>query len=228
MRFTSIPNRGLVKVAGDDAFSFLQNIVTNDLSLLDRQKMLYACLLTPQGKFIHDFFITRHSDEFWLECEGGSRTEDLHKKLLLYKLRSKVTLEALPHIDVYATTEPTDYPDPRLKELGYRSYTKPQGTEMPFEEYDEQRIKLGVPDGSRDTELGVSTLEELNIPQLNGVSYEKGCYIGQELTARMHHRGLAKKHLRPFAKDSIPEGAETRSSAGNYVLALVKDKDMQV
>ena len=125
--------------------------------------------------------------------------------------------------------------------MGYRSSTKPtQIPEQPFEYWDKHRIALTIPDGSRDMIPQKSTLLECNIDKLNGLSYEKGCYIGQELTARMHYRGLAKKHLQTITAedielDTLPNCGgpikidnkiigEMRSSCKNTGIALLKDK----
>lgn len=220
--FTSLPNRGLIIVGGEDAFKFLQNIVTNNMNRLDTQSLLHACLLTAQGKFQHDFFISKNGDDFLLDCEGGERTKDLLKLLTLYRLRSKVTLEAKEQNEVYAVGDE-------------RHFTKPDLPEKDFAHWDRNRITRAIADGSRDAEIGKSTLSDLNLEE-SAVDYNKGCYIGQELTARIHHRGLAKRHLLPVKFDgaapefgtSLTHNGKTigdmRSSQGDIGLALLKDE----
>lgn len=233
--FVKLPGRGLIAVTGEDRHAFLQALVSNDLDLLQTQPSLYACLLTPQGKFLFDFIIYQDGDRLLLDCEGGSRAEALLKRLKMYKLRSKVDMALLSDIPVYASTT-GDYPDPRHSGLGFRSLQKPHNlVEQPFSVWDERRIRLGVPDGSRDMIIEQSTLIECNIDRLNGISFTKGCYIGQELTARMQHRGLAKKHLYPIEWDTTPPAFGTdievggklagtvRSSSGHVALTLLKD-----
>lgn len=236
--FTKLPGRGLIHIEGDDRYDFLNKLISNDVKLLEKQNAVYACLLTPQGKFLHDFFMLEGDGFLLLDCEGGARAQDLYKRLDLYRLRDKVQLSVEESNEVYAVfgDESTGIADPRHEGLGRRSFEKPQGLEeKPFEVWDERRIRLGVPDGSRDMVPEKSTLLESNIDKFNGISFEKGCYVGQELTARMHYRGLAKKHLYPvegkklpaFGEDITVDGklaGEMRSSCGTAGLALLKDE----
>ncbi|MGQ0527258.1 MAG: CAF17-like 4Fe-4S cluster assembly/insertion protein YgfZ [Alphaproteobacteria bacterium] len=246
--FISLKNRGLMLISGPDRRSFLQGLVSNDVNLLDTQKCVYACLLSPQGKFLHDFFIYEEGETLRLDCESGARAEDLFKKLSLYKLRAKVELSVESEIKMYAifpsilssraksrdlirldrpqippraTLSRDDiFEDPRHKEMGTRSFKKPEEIEeKPFEFWDRRRIELAIPDGSRDMIVGNSTLLECNIDRLNGISWDKGCYMGQELTARMHYRGLVKKRLQ---KVNLPYDGDVRSTCGDIGLALVK------
>jgi hypothetical protein len=194
--------RGLVTISGADAFSFLQNIVSNDLALLESHPMIWACLLTPQGKYLHDFFVTRDGYSYILNCEAGARAEDLARRLSLYKLRADIVISCSPYL--------------------------PQQEEKEFMVWDEARIRKALPDGSRDAEISVSTLAELNLDSI-AVSYTKGCYIGQELVARMHNRNLGKKHLVAveFGDMPPPSGTEIenfgqmRSSCGTLGLILM-------
>jgi len=241
--FVKLQNRCLIHIEGEDRYKFLQGLVSNDVDRLPDQKVLYSCLLTAQGKFLHDFFLLEGSDFILLECEGGERTRDLFKRLNMYRLRSKVTLSVEEDIPVYAIFLPStreqegEYIDPRHPDMGWRCmYTKPEDIEeKPFEKWDECRIHLTIPDGSRDMEVERSTLLECNIDKLNGVSFDKGCYVGQEITARMHHRGLVKKHLCTVKIDgAVPEPFEDiyvddkrvgnmRSHCGVLGLALIRD-----
>ena len=242
--FVKLRDRGAVLVNGPDAKVFLQGLITNDINLLDTQPIVYSCLLTPQGKFLFDFFMTKQDDAIQLECEGGVRATTLLTRLNHFKLRSKVTLETIPEISVFQIVgdDGTNaYPDPRNPALGFRAYVRPDTMpEYRFQEWDRHRILHTVPDGSRDLKVDNSTMAEARIDELNGVSYTKGCYMGQELTARVHHRGLAKKHLMTIqasepAKTPFPEfgedirsGAtligEMRSSCGDVGIALIKDE----
>lgn len=239
--FITLKNRGLVTVTGTDALEFLQNLVTNDMALLEKQPCVYACLLNAQGKFLHDFFITKNGDSYLLDCEGGERAEDLHKRLSMYKLRAQVELTCQPENTVYAIFNAQHgWPDPRHSNLGWRSFTKPNGPEEhPFEAWDSLRISLCIPDGSRDMIIHHSTMDEARMDRLNAVDYNKGCYVGQELTARMHYRGLGKKHLYaietqsafPAFNDDLRAGdiliGDMRSSCGNVGLALLKDEYLE-
>lgn len=235
--FITLPDRGLIHIEGDERSTFLQNLVSNDMGLLEKQACVYACLLTPQGKFLHDFFVRQGDGFLLIDCEGGARAQDLYRRLNLYRLRAKIKISVEEHHPVYAVFGAEEgVPDPRHAAMGRRSFEKPQGlAERPFADWDRHRIRLGIPDGSRDMVVEKSTLLESSIDRFNGICFKKGCYVGQELTARMHHRGLAKKHLYPVQGDNLlPPGAditidgrlvgEMRSSCGDLGLALLRDE----
>lgn len=206
--YTRLSGRGLIHVEGEERHEFLQNLITNDVNALEPGRALYGCLLTPQGKFLHDFFVSAGEDFLLLECEGGVRAQDLFRRLNMYRLRTDVQIsmeESLPVYAVFGNSSGAGYPDPRDPDMGRRSFEKPQDLEeKPFEAWERRRILLGVPDGSRDMIPEKSTLLESNIDRLNGVSFKKGCFVGQELTARMHYRGLAKKHLYTVTASPLP------------------------
>lgn len=236
--FVHIPNRGRVSITGPDARPFLQGLITNDIALLDQRDMIYACLLTPQGKFLHDFFVSEEDDTIHLECEGSDRAADLAARLGKFKLRSRINIEHTETIDVFCAIPGEDS---RHRALGQRLYSRPtdRGDEAPFTAWDRHRLALTIPDGSRDMIVGQSTMEEGHLDRLNAVSYNKGCYMGQELTARMHYRGLGKKHLYTVkaTSDTAPlpppdtdlydeQGkiiGTMRSSCGDLGLALLDD-----
>lgn len=235
--FCAIPNRGLIHLEGADRHDFLQGLVTNDVAPLKEGRAVYACLLTPQGKFLHDFFMVEGDGFTLLDCEGGDRARDLYKKLNLYRLRAKITVSVEENVPVYAVfgSDGTGFADPRHTALGRRIFEKPQGVEeKPFAVRDETRLRLGIPDGSRDMIAGQDTLLECNIDRFNGVSFEKGCYVGQEVTARMKHRGLVKNRLfavqcagpaPAFGSDVTVDGVlagQMRSSRGSIGLAMLK------
>jgi len=242
--YVKLPARGLIRVSGPDRHAFLQNVISNDMNLLQTQPSLYACFLSIQGKFLHDFFITDDGATSYVECESHDRAEDLFKRLKLYKLRSKIEMACEPELTVFAAfggTLPRDaYPDPRHPLMGYRVWhNAPDGhAATPFDVWDEHRIRLGIPDGSRDIKLDRDTLLECNIDKFNGLSHNKGCYIGQEITARMHLRGLVKNHLytvesteklpKPFTDIFAGEKliGQMRSSCVSIGLALLKDEQI--
>ena len=222
--YTKLKNRGLIHLEGEDRHEFLQNLVTNDLDKLTPTNQIYACLLSAQGKFLHDFFI-REGDGFTLiECEGGERAQDLMKKLNMYRLRADVQISVEDNVDVYAVFGVPDIglADPRHGDMGTRSLEKPALSEEPFETWDKHRIELCIPDGSRDLIVGKSTMDEAHMDQINAIDYNKGCYIGQELTARMHYRGLGKKHLKTVDINNLPDKAELRSTCGDIGIALIR------
>lgn len=234
--YVKLPNRGLVHIEGEDRVTFLQGLVSNDVAAAAPGKIIYACLLTPQGKFLHDFFIHAGDGFLLLDCEGGDRAKDLYERLLKFRLRSKVQLSVEETVPVYAVFgSDTGISDPRHADLGNRSFEKPDLEERPFEDWDHLRISLAIPDGSRDMEIERSTLLECGIDKLNGIDWNKGCYMGQELTARTHYRGLVKKHLYTVKIDGkapppftdLPNGGSMRSSCGSLGLALMKDDDVK-
>jgi len=238
--FVKLKQRGLIKISGDDRHHFLQGLISNDVKLLNSQASIYACLLTPNGKFLFDFFVLQDEHHLILDCEGGARAEDLAHRLRIYKLRSKVAIDVIPEQDIYAIFSPSapshSYPDPRHPDMGARSLIKPEETtEADFNIWDEYRIRLNIPDGSRDMEVEKSTLMECGIDRLQGISWDKGCYMGQELTARMKYRGLVKKslHAIEFPSGECPPPfspltsndkniGEMRSSCGAIGLALLR------
>lgn len=246
-RFALLPHRGILAVGGDDRASFLQGLVSNDTSKLAPDRALYAALLTAQGKYLHDFIMVERDGAIWLDAEAP-RIADLKRRLSLYRLRAKVTIDALPDLAVAAVfggdLPEIATPDPRLSDLGGRVIL-PRETlratlgdlglaEAEFAEYDRLRLGLGIPDGSRDLVIEKSILLESGFDELNGVDWQKGCYIGQELTARTKYRGLIKKRLFAVKIDGAPpepgtvltlggkEAGEMRSSLGDIGLALVR------
>ncbi len=236
--FVNLPNRGVLRLSGVDRIAFLQGLVSNDVT---GAHPVYSCLLTPQGKFLHDFFLIPDGESLLIDCEADRR-DDLLRRLKTYRLRSKVDI--VDESDLYRAyavfgSEPPPgivYDDPRSADLGRRVLTNAPitGIEIPFDAYDRLRIALGAPDGSRDMEVGKAILLENNIDLFNGIAWDKGCYMGQELTARTRYRGLVKKRLMPVRIDGASpaigapliengvEIGEMRTRAGDLGLALIK------
>jgi len=255
LRCLQLVDRGLIRLAGADARPFLQGLISNDLDLLRPNSALYAALLTPQGKYLFDFLLYDRGNHVLVDAER-ERLNDLIRRLTLYRLRSQVTIEdvsdALTVLAVYdrkpIPTSVLDHPaavvDPRLPDLGLRvvlPHDEVDGfvaahdlerAERP--DYDRLRISLGVPDGSRDLVVERSLLLESGFEELHGVSFTKGCFVGQELTARTKHRALVKKRLLPVRVDgALPalgtpvtrggrDAGEIRSGTGNLALALLR------
>lgn len=205
MPIIHLNNRTVIAISGQDRFSFLQGLITNDLELLKSQEAVYACLLTPQGKFLYDFFIIEDGDRYLLDVEAR-RHKELIQHLSFYKLRSDVQIEDISQeYKCFASLDDQiGYADPRHPDLGYRAMAKDLNADGDFDAYDQKRICLAVPDGAKDLKPQLSTLHEGNLDQLNAISWTKGCYLGQELTARIEHRGLVKKRLLPVqSKDGL-------------------------
>jgi tRNA-modifying protein YgfZ len=204
-RLAALPDRGAIELGGDDRIAFLQGLVSNDVTQAGPDRAVWAALLTPQGKWLADFFIVAESDRLLLDCEQA-QVAMLLQRLSRFQLRSKVVLRAAEEFSVYAdwggapTVEAIGAPDPRLPEAGWRLLsTTSLPTTATDEDWDRHRLALGLPDGSRDLEAEKTVLLEAGFDELNGISWTKGCYMGQELTARTKYRGLVKRRLVPVA-----------------------------
>ena len=236
-----LPGRAVLAVSGPDRVGFLQGLVSNDVTLVAPGRAVWAALLSPQGKWLADFFILADGERLLLDCEAAG-ADDLARRLSRYRLRAKVTV-ARELFAVYAAWSglpklPPDAvaaPDPRLPEAGWRILATAQlSATATAAEYDRHRLALGLPDGSRDMEADKSVLLEAGFDELNGLSWSKGCYMGQELTARTKYRGLVKRRLLPVTVDGawpapgsavLREGAEIgqlRSGDGASGLALLR------
>ena len=231
-RFAVLEDRSVLSVSGRDRVSFLQGLVSNDIEKAGPGSAVYAALLTPQGKYLYDFFIVEAGetgDALLLDCERAG-LDGLMRRLSLYKLRTDVTFKdrsgewAIAVIfgsgSIEATIEGVAvFADPRLAKAGVRcilpraearAILEKAGLTLTDEaDYDRLRLTLGLPDGSRDLIAEKSTLLESGFDELNGVDWDKGCYMGQELTARTKYRGLVKKRLMPVAFDGPPPEPET-------------------
>lgn len=261
--FAPQPHRALVAVRGEDRIGFLQGLVSNDMLKVQRGDAVWAAFLTPQGKFLHEFFAVPHADTVLLDCERARRA-DLVTRLSRYKLRAKVSIAEddtlTPGVawddgasaafkmsgapsSVGSHGAGVVYADPRAAAMGLRwalhadqvdGLEKLGFTRTTPDAYDALRFDVGVPDGSRDMEIEKALLLENGFEELHGVDFEKGCYIGQELTARTHYRALIKKRLMPVGIEGPApapgtpltvdglEAGEMKSAAGNRGLALVK------
>jgi folate-binding protein YgfZ len=250
-------DRAVIALSGEDRQSFLQGLVSNDVAKATAVRAIYAAFLTPQGKYLHDIFIAAAGERLLIDCEAARRA-DLLRRLSLYKLRAKVALGnadelavglhfgggALEALPLKAETglaragdEGTVFVDPRLAALGARAILPP--VKFPAEnaepgDYDQLRLSLGVPDGSRDLPVEKAILLENGFDELNAIDWNKGCYMGQELTARTRYRGLVRKRLMPVAIEGPApapgtplllgdkEAGEMRSASGEIGLALVR------
>ncbi len=202
-RLAALPERGVIEVAGEDRETFLQGLVSNDVAEAVPGHAVWAALLTPQGKWLADFFVLGDADRLLLDCERD-QVPTLLQRLSRFRLRSRVTLRAAEELSVYAawdgapTVPAIAAPDPRLPEAGWRLLsTTPLPTTALQVDWDRHRLALGLPDGSRDMESEKTVLLEAGFDELHGVSWTKGCYMGQELTARTKYRGLVKRRLIP-------------------------------
>lgn len=217
--------RAVITLAGPERKNLLQGIITNDVNRLKESVAIYSALLSPQGKFLHDFFLVEKDNIIYLDC-NADRADDLLRRLLMYRLRSDV--EIINQSEKFhvitslneMTDEPLSFKDPRHPSMGYRAIT----AELPPSNsntttYHERRIKLGIAESTLDFIADKSTVLEGHFEAINGVDFEKGCYVGQEVTARMKYRGKIKKLMLPvLLSGPAPEfGSEITDENGNKV-----------
>jgi tRNA-modifying protein YgfZ len=221
-----LPDRGAVSVTGPDAEKLLGGLVTNEMALLDTSPALYAGLLSPQGKILFDFFVVRAGEGYLLET-ARDRTGDLVKRLTMYKLRADVDIRDVSADYVVAVafggdasvplSEPEGaiaFVDPRLPGLGVRMLVPgaPEGIQglgvpTPPDAFHAHRIGLGVPEGGKDFVFGDTFPHEGLMDQLHGVSFTKGCFVGQEVVSRMQHRTVVRKRVVEVSADeALPAG----------------------
>lgn len=264
-----LDRRGVLSVSGPDRKAFLQGLVSNDVDKVAEDKAVWAALLTPQGKFLHEFFISERGETLFLDAES-ERLADLKTRLSRYKLRAKVQIDersdlcvavgfgaaentldlpSAPGAAKQLGTDGTVYADPRHAGIGVRMLLPRDGAasalrDLGFETgevgvYDVLRLRLGLPEGGRDLIVEKSFLMDSGFDELHGVDFKKGCYVGQELTARMKWRALVKKRLlpvlltgplpeagTPLKTDDGKEAGELRSitaeNGGGIAMALIR------
>ena len=246
-RRARLADRAVLKLGGAEARDFLQGLVSNDVERLGAERAIYAALLTPQGKYLFDFFLADTGDGLLLEGEAA-RLGPLAKRLAMYRLRADVQIEAAPDLAVHAvfgdgSAEALGLPneagaarllegggvafvDCRDARAGVRLLAPADADALDLatvdaEDYDRHRLALGLPNGSRDLEVERSILLEADFEALNGLDFKKGCYVGQEVTARTKHRGLVRKRLLPVAIEGpLPAPGTPILAAGRQVGTL--------
>jgi folate-binding protein YgfZ len=240
-----LADRGIVRVAGADAKKLLQGLITNDMEGIAEAAAIHAALLSPQGKILFEFFVAGREGAFLLET-AAAEAANLVKRLSLYKLRANVEIsevsgqyavfalwgDAAPGL--FALTGATVFLDPRLAELGLRIIAPPEAQSAlvaasgaPLATQDDwhrHRIALGVPEAGRDYRLGDTFLHEANFDQLNGVSFSKGCFIGQEVASRIEHRGGGRKRV-VIVEGAGALAANAAVTAGSVTLGSIGSVD---
>jgi hypothetical protein len=262
MRFAELTGRGVITLSGADRVEFLQGLVSNDVTKLQNGHALWSALLTAQGKFRHDFFLIPDGDRILIDCEGGERLMDFGQTLRRYVLRADAKLGVDQTLHCFALWDGESdllspdgtataqaggilFADPRLPAMGYRLIAPAEtarqwltdlgATEGSRADWDAHRIPLGIPDGARDIQPDKAILLEHGFDELHGLDWKKGCYMGQELTARTKYRGLTKKRLLPVRLSGAapaegsqvltPDGKDAGtlfSVAGDWGLALLR------
>ncbi len=205
-------DRGILEITGQDRLKFLQGLVTNDVYKLEEKKILYAALLTPQGKYLYDFFLIHHSHCVWIDV-ALSQINGVKQRLSLYKLRSDINIkDDSQNVFIGCLDHPQNelsFEDPRFPALGFRCY-KADPWDLPLDQglYQLKCLEWGIP-SPEDMIPEKGTPLECGLQDLHAISWDKGCYMGQELTARTKYRGLVRKRLFPilFEGDILPFGA---------------------
>ena len=192
VRATLLADRALIRVSGEDARGFLQGLVTQDVNAVTPGAPQWAGLLTAQGKALFDFILWDDGDAILIDCEAEQR-ETLIRRLSIYRLRRPITIEAIDG-GVHWSPEPgAGVPDPRLAALGYRWLGEAGGEAVTG--WLGHRLRLGVTEGAAELGQDKTLWLECNATELNGVSFGKGCYVGQENTARMNWRAKINRRL---------------------------------
>lgn len=232
-RIARLADRAVLRIAGDDARDFLQGQLTGDVAALAPGAPLWAGLLSAQGKYLFDLILHDAGDALLADV-AADRATALAQRLTMFKLRKAVTIAPAPDLAVFAAWDgPSDAPyDPRLPGLGRRWIAEAADETATAADYAAHRLAIGVPD-SADFEIDGTMWLETNAVELNGVSFTKGCYVGQENTARMHHRDRLRKRLLPVLLASDPgderilragdrEAGELRTWLGGRGIALLR------
>ena len=223
-----LDDRGVVELEGSEARALLHRLVTSDVLGLQAGEARYAALLTPQGKVAADFLVVDATpqggtDRFLLDVPAAL-AGDLTRKLTLYRLRAAVAI-ADRSADLGVTAHWPDGPgarDPRHPDLGTRSIG-PRGAADAAARlaYEDHRIALGIPDGGRDFAYGDAFPHDANLDRLGGVDFGKGCYVGQEVVSRVHHRGTARKRIVPVRFDGRAPAAGADIRVGEIVIGTM-------
>ena len=246
--YTLLNERKIIRISGEERFKFLQGLITNDVNKLNSDEAIYACMLTPQGKYFADLFLKNDDDRILMDVPS-LRLEEVLKKLNMYKLRSLISFKECAEYKVVSFNNvkidgKLVFIDPRSDKLGLRGFIHEdefkqitQDLENDQNGYDLLRINNFIADGEKDLVSGQSFPLEYGLDQLNAIDYKKGCYVGQELVARTHYTGVIRKQIvQVTSADKLPNhgaliyAGEQKigmicSSVGNKGLALVRIED---
>lgn len=235
-------NRGIIKVNGEDSLNYLQALITNDAKKIANNESCYSLILTPQGKYLFDFFLYKiNQEEYLIDC-NLDRVLELISKLELYKLRSKVSITNLSNELMVVFGEEKEgyvFKDPRSENMGFRSIVKNDDRPVFEDNYHAHRMNLKtiIPEGELDLEQNKSFPLEWGLELLNAISFDKGCYVGQEVIARTKYRGVVRKQPMKVtaavdlpAKDTEIYAGESKigvmaSSFGKVGIALIRVED---
>jgi folate-binding protein YgfZ len=230
MPVAHLDDRAVIRIAGTDAATLLQNVVTLDVPGVDAHGSGYGALLTPQGKILWDFLLHKIDDGYAIDIRA-EEAEAFAKRMKLYRLRAKVEIETAPDLAVYAAWSDAggEGPaDPRVAELGER-WVAPAGSVKPnasSAEWHRHRIALAVPEGGIDFGFGDAFPSDAAMDALHGVAYEKGCFVGQEVVSRMKHRGTGRRRIVSLsASAALPEPGADLTADGKPLGRLGSSAD---
>ena len=198
---TILPNRQIISISGDDKKTFLQGLITNDINQVNNKNAIYSLMLSPQGRFLYDFFIIQKNDTLLLDC-NSNKIDEIIQKFSFYKLRSNIKIQKENNLSVAISFHKTatndkqtiSFIDPRNKKMGYRHFITQDNLYKSQQQYNLHRLQLKIPDDS-DLTFDKSFPLEFGFDNLNAVNYQKGCYVGQETTARTHYKGIIRKKI---------------------------------
>jgi folate-binding protein YgfZ len=221
-KFVQLHDRGLISVRGSDAPKFLQDLVTADIDGLALNQAVYAGLLTPQGKVLFDFFVIREEPGYVLDCVLEQR-EQLIKRLLFYKLRARLAITADERHVAAILEGAVDgaIADPRAVGMGARLYDSGEAGDGSLEDYHRQRIMRGLAEGGHDFSSGELFPHEANFDQIGALSFDKGCFVGQEVVSRIEHRGTARSRILPCRVEGDLPAKGSEVKAGLQVIGTV-------
>ena len=219
--------RAALHITGGDAETFLQGLWSNDVTRANDTVGVYAAFLTPQGKCLADGFIWRDGLNYWLDVPA-SEAEALVKRLTMYKLRSDVSIVLRPAVNIYRSEDALSDaivggPDPRATNLGFRSIGEGLRADGDLAEYLQRDLHARAPRFGVDFKAGEAFILEYDFERLNGVDFRKGCYVGQEVTARMRHKTALRRGLFLLEAAGINTGDVVKSdgkSAGEIGLVI--------
>jgi folate-binding protein YgfZ len=223
-----LKDRAIIEISGQDRQEFLQGLITNDIKLATSQKMIYSAFLNGAGRFFGDFFIHEIDEKYILDCHIFE-ADEIIKKLNLYKLRSQIEITKNQNLFVIFNTQSLGFVDARAKDFGFRFYVN-QADLKNYETqnlifYHQKRINFKIPEGYYDLTKDKSYIFEFGFDNFNAISYQKGCYVGQEATARNHYRGQLRKKIFLFEVKEVDEDLRKVIEEKNDLSSLQFDGD---
>ena len=220
----TLENRSIVQVSGYDSIEFLQSIITIDLLNNENTELKASCLLSPQGKLLNQFFIKKEENQFLLDLHKNSFQEFI-KKLQLYKLNANVFFEERKDLEVVICLNEkleNSFLDPRHKDLGWRLMREKNHNCFKSNNYEKRKIELGIVEEGEDFLSGEFFPIELNLDYQNSISFKKGCFIGQEVTSRMHRKGKPKKRIFSISMSEENQPGDDISFESKKIGSIIK------